>query len=275
MPINAAASLISPNSIPFEVTTKKIKYLGIWATHNYKDLYKANLLPLIEGLKRDIKRWDLLPLSLSGRINTIKMNVLPKFLYLFQNLPIFLTKYFFNSIDKLVSVFIWNNKNPWIRKSVLQKPRTLGGMALPNFMFYYWAANIRGLTYWMRYNDSSDTPKWLNLEKISCKSVSLSSLICSELPMPEPASHYSSNPIVSQSLKIWNQFRKSFALRSLSLCAPLSKNLMFTPSILDKPFNIWVKSGICTLQDLYMENTYLFGVCFIWCYTTEHAPEQL
>lgn len=64
--------------------------MGIWATHNYKDLYKANLLPLIEGLKRDIKCWDLLPLSLSGRINTIKMNVLPKFLYISIRLYSFL-----------------------------------------------------------------------------------------------------------------------------------------------------------------------------------------
>ena len=42
--------------------------------HNYKYIYKANFLPLLDGLKQDIKHWDLLPLSMSGR-NTIKMNV--------------------------------------------------------------------------------------------------------------------------------------------------------------------------------------------------------
>lgn len=46
---------------------KYLAYIGI--THNYKDLYK---LPAIDSvLKQDIKHWDLLPLSLSGRINTI------------------------------------------------------------------------------------------------------------------------------------------------------------------------------------------------------------
>lgn len=129
-------------------------------------------------------------------------------------------------------------------------------MALPNFMLYYWAANMRGLTYWMRDSGSPDSPKWLSLEKISCKPVSLSSLMCSELPMLEPASHYSSNPMVTQSLKIWNQFRKSFALRSLSLCAPLSKNHIFTPSILNKAFDVWAKSGVCTFQDLYINITF-------------------
>ena len=79
--------------------------------HNYKYIYKANFLPLLDGLKQDIKHWDLLPLSMSGR-NTIKMNVWPKFLYPLQNFPIFQTKFFFSSIDKLISTFIWNKKKP-------------------------------------------------------------------------------------------------------------------------------------------------------------------
>ena len=77
MPINASAENFPLNLTPFKINTKKFKYLGIWVTHNYKDLYKATFLPLLDGLKQDIKRWDLLPLSLNGRINTIKMIVLP------------------------------------------------------------------------------------------------------------------------------------------------------------------------------------------------------
>lgn len=123
---------------------------------------------VLDGLKQDIKRWDLLPLSLSGRINTVKMNVLPKFLYLFQSLPIPLTKFFFSSIDKLISTFIWNKKNPRTRKCILRRPRLQGGMALPNFLFYYWAANIRALLFWMSDLDNSNTPKCLILERTSC-----------------------------------------------------------------------------------------------------------
>jgi len=84
---------------PFKFSPNKIKYLGIWVTRKHKDLYKANYHPLLSNLKRDLERWDPLPLSLGGRINTIKMNVLPKFLYLFQCLPIFLTKSFFSNLN--------------------------------------------------------------------------------------------------------------------------------------------------------------------------------
>ena len=86
MPINPAAK---------QIVQDKFKYLGIWITHNFKHLYKANFPPIIESMKTDLERWNSLPLSLGGRINTIKMIVLPRFLYLFQGIPVFLTKSFF------------------------------------------------------------------------------------------------------------------------------------------------------------------------------------
>lgn len=41
MPINAAARLITFNSLPFKLSKDKFKYLGIWVTNNYKNLYKT------------------------------------------------------------------------------------------------------------------------------------------------------------------------------------------------------------------------------------------
>ena len=89
MPINPAAGCILFDPLPFKVSRNKFKYLRIWITHNFKHLYRANFLPLVDSLKNDLDHCNLLPLSLGGRINTIKMNVLPRFLYLFQCVPIF------------------------------------------------------------------------------------------------------------------------------------------------------------------------------------------
>lgn len=141
MPINTAARLITFNSLPFKLSKDKFKYLGIWVTNNYKNLYKTNFIPLIDSIKQDFERWGTLPLSLGVRINAVKTNILPRFLYLFQCILIFLTKSFFLLIDKLISAFIWNGKNARIRKSVLQRHREHGGLSLPNFQYYYWAAN--------------------------------------------------------------------------------------------------------------------------------------
>ena len=89
MTINPAAGRILFDPLPFKISRNKFKYLGIWITHNFKHLYRANFLPLVDSLKNDLDCWNLLPLSLGGRINTIKMNVLPRLLYLFQCVPIF------------------------------------------------------------------------------------------------------------------------------------------------------------------------------------------
>ena len=116
MPIGDGASRMSLGSIPFKISPKKFKYLGVWVTHNHKDLYVANYQPLLANLKQDFERWDHLPLSLGGRINAVKMNVLPKFLYIFQCLPFFLTKSFFSKLNNQISTFIWNKKHQELKE---------------------------------------------------------------------------------------------------------------------------------------------------------------
>lgn len=253
MPVNAAAKSTPPNLIPFKMSTHKFKYLGIWVTHHFKDLYKANFPPLMATLKQDLERWDILPLALGGRINTIKMNVLPRFLYIFQCLPIFLTKTFFMSIDRLISSFIWKKQRPRINKSILQRHRLHGGLGLPNFRFYYWAANISIMLHWKHYSLDNTPPKWLLLEGISCRSASLHALLCSKLPFSESISTYSANPIVKHSLKIWAQFRRSFSLNDFSIHAPITKNNMFAPSMTDEAYDGWAQRGLIKLSNMYDE----------------------
>jgi len=66
-----------------------------------------------------------------GRVETIKMNVLPRllFLYFFQSLPIFLPKSFFNCLDKTISSFIWEGKIPKVNKVILQHRKCDGSPA--------------------------------------------------------------------------------------------------------------------------------------------------
>lgn len=91
----------------------------------------------MDKLKVMVDKWKLLPLSLIGRVNIIKMTVLPKCIYLFQNVPIFLTAAFFKSLDSIILPFVWANKPPRISKAHLQKPTTEGGLGLPVMRHYY------------------------------------------------------------------------------------------------------------------------------------------
>ncbi len=94
-PLNALSLQIACSDFPFKVVRNRFKYLGVLVTLKHSDLFKANFNPLHNYVKSLFLSWNCLPLSLIGRVNAIKMSVLPKFLYLFQCLPKFIPKSFF------------------------------------------------------------------------------------------------------------------------------------------------------------------------------------
>ena len=59
-------------SIPFTISTKIIKYLGINLPKETKELYTGNYKTLMKGIKDDINRWRDIPCSWVGRINIVK-----------------------------------------------------------------------------------------------------------------------------------------------------------------------------------------------------------
>lgn len=226
LPLNPAARCFPLHNFPFKVASDNIVYLGIHVTAKFEDLFKCNFLPLVVKMRNDFERWSLLNLSLVARINSIKMNTLPKFSYLFQCLPIFLPQSFFSNIDALITEFIWNKKTPRLRRSLLQRSKSQGGLALPNFRFYYWACNFRAIQFWLRLEGSASPPTWIVMESMSAKPASLSALV--HAPVSHPISPYSKNIIVKSTVRIWRQFRRYFGLLAPSRLAPLAPNFYST-----------------------------------------------
>ena len=64
--------------IPFDIATRKIKYLGINLAKEVKDLYSENYTTLKKVIKEDTNKWKHIPFSWIGRINIIKMSIQPK-----------------------------------------------------------------------------------------------------------------------------------------------------------------------------------------------------
>jgi len=65
-------------AIPFTITSKRIKYLGVNLPKETKDLYSENYKPLMKEIKGDTNRWKDIPCSWIGRVNIIQMTILPK-----------------------------------------------------------------------------------------------------------------------------------------------------------------------------------------------------
>ncbi len=241
---------MNQSDIPFRMSPSGFKYLGINITRNLTSLFSANFSPLMSEIKTDLQRWRSLPLSLIGRINTVKMNILPKFLFLFQCLPLFLSKRFFKTIDQDISSFLWCGKTPRISKSMLQRCKLNAGLSLPNFQLYYWASHIHKILFWLRPVHSP----WCTLEVHSCGSSSPMALLTSSTSTN--FSGFTDNPVVRAAQKMWYQFRKNFKFVSASLLTPLLKNHSFQPASSDPTFAIWHDKGLTTFKDLYKDGAF-------------------
>ena len=60
------------------IATRKTKYLGINLTKEVKDLYSENYRTLKKETEEDTNKWKHVPCSWIGRINIIKMAILPE-----------------------------------------------------------------------------------------------------------------------------------------------------------------------------------------------------
>lgn len=67
---------------------KPVKYLGVYVTGKNVELFKNNYERLWDKIKTDLQVWNKFGLSLMGCIAMIKMQVLPKLMFLFQAIPI-------------------------------------------------------------------------------------------------------------------------------------------------------------------------------------------
>lgn len=138
---------------------------------------------------------------------TVKINILPRYLFLFQALPVEIPSKQFSEFNKIISRFIWQGKKPRVKLKTLQLPREEGGMALPHFKDYFYAAQIEPS---INMCNPTFHARWKDIE--------LS--IMNDPPIHAVLAHKNlgrfidnvQNPWIKVQLKIWNMIREEYKL---------------------------------------------------------------
>ena len=218
---------------------ESIKYLGVLITQDAARLYETNYNIINDKIKRDVTKWSTLILDFSSRIEVVKMNLLPRLLYLFLSLPVRIPESQFSAWHKLISRFIWAGARPRVRFKTLQLDKENGGLALPNLKEYYYAAQLRYIVYWCSPNYIA---RWKTIEMHLCRAPPQSML--------SGQAYKGGNSIINKTLDIWQEVVKKYKLAGDSkLLVWPAQSPNFKPGVMDKTYERWGMTAVCTLID--------------------------
>lgn len=225
IPLNNYTFQSHLGTAPFSWKLEGMKYLGIRIQAPIEKVVELNVSELLKTMKDDIKRWTVLPLSLWGRAEIIKMNLLPRLTFIISSIPLKFPSSWFKEVNKILYGFLWNYKKPRISRKKLSEPRFRGGIALPDIYQYYMAFNSRYPLQWA-YSTERKTGSWDWLEE------KIISNYNKELTLTRlwynPTKFRMNNPIIKFSCEIVTALQKRLSFNGYSLpSCPLWRNFLF------------------------------------------------
>ncbi|KAM8977104.1 adhesion G-protein coupled receptor G2 [Pelodytes ibericus] len=188
------------SSFPFKWAATSFTYLGITVTADLQHLYTKNYIRILNVIKTDLAKWTTKHLSWFGKASVIKMNILPRLLYIIQTLPILVPRTFFINVKRMITKFIWNSKGPRLGYQYLVRNKDRGGLGLPDVESYYKATLLSRIVEW-----SIPAKKlWVSLEQ---RSLNVPIPIAAWVPDNQKVVADHTHPTVPGTIKLWKNLK--------------------------------------------------------------------
>ena len=166
------------------IQTEGFKYLGVYITRDPDIAKSRNLMPVLDQMVADMCFWEPLPLSLLGRAAIFKMVCLPRLLYQLQNFPFPIAAVYFSTIETHLRGFLWQHGVVRIALTKCYKSTFDGGIALPDILAYYRAAQLVVLNEWWfgGARDPAYASEFWAMGDTSIQQILYGTIVPSELP---------------------------------------------------------------------------------------------
>uniref|UniRef100_A0A3B5R1I6 Reverse transcriptase domain-containing protein n=1 Tax=Xiphophorus maculatus TaxID=8083 RepID=A0A3B5R1I6_XIPMA len=241
------------NCYKWEWEANSIRYLGVVIHRDPNEMFEANYAPLNIAIKSDIQRWNAIPfLDLHSRIESVKLNILPRFLYLFQSLPVPVPSKQFVEWDKMLSKYIWKGKKARVKYKTLQLKKEKGGCGLPCLQEYFCAAQLRPL---ICLCCPDYTAGWKNVEGETVKTMPIKAIIADT--KLQSKINLADEPISQVMISAWNEAIRICGLENASkLLRWCAYDSDFLPNQHDDRFKKWISKGLTNYYSFVHKGTF-------------------
>uniref|UniRef100_A0A803JR33 Reverse transcriptase domain-containing protein n=1 Tax=Xenopus tropicalis TaxID=8364 RepID=A0A803JR33_XENTR len=230
---------------PLQVV-QEFTYLGIRIANPLSMYYDLNIRPLLTWVQTKAEAWATLPLGPMGRIQLTKMIITPKVQYALWHSPIWVTKKFFNALDKILKQFIWGKSRSRLAVETLQLPQGSGGLAFPNMSLYFLSAQLSHCRQMVEHTaEKSIYHLWRAVTPTQPNP--LRGLLAKG-PVIKGTKN---NSLLVLHQKIWRTAHQMMNNRVTHPQTPIFSNPEFPSLRTSQPHPVWLEQDVCTVGNVW------------------------
>ncbi len=229
-------------------TNDPIPLLGIDITPNISDLIENNYRNVVKKIRSSADLWKRRKLTPYGKVVVIKTFLISQIIYKASVLPNPPTE-IIEEIKKIVMAFLWDNKQPRIKREILYNEYQNGGLKLPNLDTTLKANKI---TWVKRLTLADDNCMWKILAKHAFKiDVKLLFEINATFADLQSILKTNLNSFWRDVLKAWCDYNYKDPMDKYSIQHQVIWYNSFI-RINAKPcfYKKWLEKGVCKIKDL-------------------------